>query len=105
MSFAGSFTIHLTAQFRQDFQTLSFRAIRKGLSSQLAAAIRNTTEQIASEPEQFGDPLFRYPFLGLVEYRYVEGLVVIHYSVDQTHKCVYLRNTFAFPSRGLESVP
>jgi hypothetical protein len=102
---SGAYRVDISGRVLGEMRVLSLRAIRKGLSLQLASAFAAMNARLAVDPDVWGDPQSQLPALGLLLYRRVEGPIIVYYAVDQTRQIVYVRNVLPFPGRGLESVP
>jgi hypothetical protein len=73
----------------------SLLALRKtasdhGVLPQFQQALRNHYQQLSTEPLTWGDPLFHYRHLQLLQCRGGGPLLYVFYAVDETRRLVYL---------------
>jgi hypothetical protein len=61
----GPFRVVLSASIAQGIRQLQRQASREGRGEEFLAAIRKLVDQLAHDPNEFGEPLYRLPGLRL----------------------------------------
>jgi hypothetical protein len=88
---------------RQQLRVWAQRAIALGLRDQYAAELWTMVARLESDPESWGDPLFRFHHLGLLNYRARTAFFYVAYSVDAGRRIVYVSQVAAAPGGGLDT--
>ncbi|HEY7428358.1 MAG TPA: hypothetical protein VH682_29265 [Gemmataceae bacterium] len=88
------------SQSNEQLKDLTAQAIRLGKYKDFLAAVKEIARRLSSDPLQWGDPLYHYRHLELMQYRGVHAPLYVLYAVDEQRKLVYVSQFRPLPGHG-----
>jgi hypothetical protein len=73
-------------------RALAEEATRAGRRAEFLAALTEINRRLETQAVSWGDPMFHYRHLGLLEYRAGGPLLHVYYAVDESRQLVHVTN-------------
>lgn len=96
-----AWTVHPMPQAMDQLRDLHQVALARRVVYDLHAAIAYAQHKMITDPEGWGDPLYRYVNLGLLVHRGPTPIILVESMVDAAHRLVYVRSVQPSPGSPL----
>jgi hypothetical protein len=95
------FTLIISGYIGSELDRLGRKAASLQLLEPYLAALRTMHESLSHDPANWGEYKNHLPDLALNVYHRVQGMISIHYAVDESRRRVYVTRVAPLPSSPL----
>lgn len=94
------YRVDYAGQYLRQLENLVKQAVHLGTYADFASTVRTIHQRLRTAPLEWGDPLYRLRYLGLLVHRGTHTPLNVIYAVDEMRKLVYLTQVWPMPGHG-----
>jgi hypothetical protein len=95
------FAVVIPGNVRSEIKRLGRKAAALGVLASYVQDLRAMRERLSHDPATWGEYKFRLQFLGAGVYHRIQGMISIHYAVDEPHQFVWVSRVVPLPTHPL----